>query len=414
MRIAVLNWTRRRVAGAEAYLASVIPALRGAGHAVVLVSEVDQPVVHEAITLDGSGWCVSAMGRDRVFEELRRWQPDVLYGNGLLSSSLEATFLELAPAAFIAHGFYGTCISGAKSFKAPLARGCNRRFGWPCLLHYYPHRCGGLNPVTMVRDYRQQRTRLRLLRRYAAVVTYSRRMESEYLQHGIPREQLHRVQWCVEDRGERGLATVRSPDLHSDDRSHLVFLGRMESPKGGHLLIRALPAVRAALGRDLRVTFGGDGSQRSTWEREARRLRARHTGIDITFTGWLPLDERDALLIESDLLVVPSVWPEPFGQVGIEAGRWGVPAAGFAVGGIPDWLESGVNGFLAPGDPPTPQGLAEAIFNCLRDADTLASLRRGAMKLAARWSVAAHLARLEPILASIAQRRTAAVNEFPR
>ena len=44
---------------------------------------------------------------------------------------------------------------------------------------------------------------------------------------------------------------------------------------------------------------------------------------------------------------MPSVWPEPFGLVGIEAGCVGLPAAGFGVGGIPDWLRPGETGELA-------------------------------------------------------------------
>ena len=68
----------------------------------------------------------------------------------------------------------------------------------------------------------------------------------------------------------------------------------------------------------------------------------------------------------ADLLVVPSLWPEPFGLVGLEAARHRLPVAAFAVGGIPDWLRPGVNGYLAPGDPPTPGGLADAIIACLR------------------------------------------------
>ena len=54
-----------------------------------------------------------------------------------------------------------------------------------------------------------------------------------------------------------------------------------------------------------------------------------------------------------DLLVVPSVWPEPFGLVGPEAAHHGVPSAAFAVGGIPEWLVDGVSGHLAAGDRPT-------------------------------------------------------------
>ena len=167
--------------GAERYLAAVIPALQAAGHTVAFAYETDRPGEREPITSDrASRWCVESLGPDGMVTELHHWQPDALYVNGLLSPALEARLLEIAPAAFFAHGFYGTCISGAKSFKRPVARPCDRHFGWPCLLHYYPHGCGGWNPITMLRDYRQAGRRLALLQSYAAIVTPSRRMETPY------------------------------------------------------------------------------------------------------------------------------------------------------------------------------------------------------------------------------------------
>ena len=108
-----------------------------------------------------------------------------------------------------------------------------------------------------------------------------------------------------------------------------------------------------------------------------------------------PTRRSSDLLDEADLLVVPSVWPEPFGLVGPEAGLHGVPAAGFAVGGIPEWLQDGVNGCLAPGDPPTTAGLADAIVRCLADPDTHRRLRQEAVRCAQRFSMTRHLAELE-------------------
>ncbi len=395
------------MAGAEAYVATVIPALRAAGHVVALACETDCPADREPIAPEGvTSWCAEALGLDRMVVEMQKWQPDVLYTNGLSDPALEARLLEVAPAAFFAHGFYGTCISGAKSFKAPVGRPCNRRFGWPCLLHYFPHRCGGLSPITMLRDYLVQGRRLALARRYAAILTPSRRMETEYLKHGIPRERVHRVPLCVEERGTAISPPVGSAFVHPDARSHIVFVGRMTLLKGGHMLLRALPEIRSTLGWSLRVTLAGDGPTRRALEGEAAGLCARHDGLEIAFTGWLSPRDRDTLLDRSELLVVPSIWPDPFPLVGIEAARRGVPAAAFAVGGIPDWLESGRNGFLASADPPTSHGLAVAVVNCLRDPETLVRLRRGAMEMAGRWSVVGHLAALEPILASIARRST--------
>ena len=115
------------------------------------------------------------------------------------------------------------------------------------------------------------------------------------------------------------------------------------------------------------MTFAGDGPARPAWEAAAARLMTRQPGIRIAFPGWLERERIDTLMSDADLLVLPSLWPEPFALVGLEAARHHLPVAAFAVGGIPDWLRPGMNGYLAPGDPPTAAGLAGAIVACLRD-----------------------------------------------
>jgi glycosyltransferase involved in cell wall biosynthesis len=75
--------------------------------------------------------------------------------------------------------------------------------------------------------------------------------------------------------------------------------------------------------------------------------------------------------------------------------------AAFNVGGVPEWLADGVNGYTAPGDPPTARGLAQAIIKCLRDEDTHRSLRRGAVKTAEQFSLNTHLNSLTKVFDTI-------------
>ena len=184
----------------------------------------------------------------------------------------------------------------------------------------------------------------------------------------------------------------------------LLFLGRMDALKGGLILLDSLPIVAAALDRPIELTFGGDGPCRDSWTRRAQAISAKHTRVKTVFEGWLGPERIAELQAASDLLVMPSLWPEPFGRVGLESGMRGLPVAAFAVGGIPDWLHDGVNGYMAPGDPATPDGLADAIVKCLRTPAEHARLRRGAIAMAARFNLHNHMAQLYDLFDQVAGR----------
>lgn len=62
--------------------------------------------------------------------------------------------------------------------------------------------------------------------------------------------------------------------------------------------------------------------------------------------------------------------------------------------GIADWLTDGVNGYLAAGDPPSAEGLAQAIIRCLKDPSNYQRLRQGAIESAQRFSLRTHVAGL--------------------
>jgi len=147
------------------------------------------------------------------------------------------------------------------------------------------------------------------------------------------------------------------------------------------------------------VTFAGDGRQRSALERQAANVRGGK--LEISFPGWVDRPRIEALLKNCDLLVVPSLWPEPFGLVGPEAGHYGVPVAAFNVGGIHDWLVDGVNGFLASGTPPTSAGLAAAIIKCLRDPVVHARLRVGAAEVSRQFNIENHLTALLDVFRNV-------------
>lgn len=395
MRIAVSTWTRRRGGGVESYLAAVIPALLAREHQVALVYEADEPLERDPIArIPGvREWNLSD---PESLGKLAGWAPDVVFAHGLEDPELESRVADIAPAVFFAHAYRGTCISGTKTFATPDYQACGRVLGWPCLAHYLPRQCGGLSPATMMQLFRRESDRRDRFGQYHAVLAFSEHIASEYIRHGVHPSRLHRVPSHVTAPAD--VAARRLPDAGP---LRLVFMGRMEAEKGGDRLLRAIPIAQAALGRPLHLTFAGDGRLRGEWQALARQAERRPEAT-FDFVGWLSAAERDHLLADSHLLVVPSVWPEPFGLVGLEAAGHGVPAAAFGLGGITEWLEDGVSGIVADAQPPRPEKLADAIVRSLQSPEVYARLSVGALTVASRHSMEAHLRALIDVLGAAA------------
>ncbi len=164
------------------------------------------------------------------------------------------------------------------------------------------------------------------------------------------------------------------------DRSLVVFAGRCEPAKGVYELLDAVSALRPALPR-LRVECAGDGDLGALAAHAARL----GLGARVAMRGWIGPGERDALLARAGVFVLPS-HAEGLPVSLLEAMAAGCPVIATPVGGVPDLVRHGENGWLVP--PRDARALAHALAAILRDP-----------ALAARLGAAAR--------ATVAQRHTA-------
>jgi glycosyltransferase involved in cell wall biosynthesis len=124
-----------------------------------------------------------------------------------------------------------------------------------------------------------------------------------------------------------------------------------------------------------RLLISGIGPELDRLKALATKLRIE-TRVD--FLGGEPPPNR--LYGRSRVVVVPSMWPEPFGLVGPEAMSHGVPVIANRVGGIPEWLVDGEAGYLVKaGDT---AGMASRIAELLEDSALAARLGRRARDIA--------------------------------
>lgn len=396
MRILIVNSHLGLVGGAEKYLQTIMPALAERGHTLGIAYEYARDPQSEAIDRNITGiatWSLAETGWAEVSRAVRNWKPDVVYSHGVQNQAFEAGLKKDYPCVFYAHNYHGTCATGRKCHMFPEPRPCGRKFGPMCLVLHYPRRCGGLNPLTAWRGYRREVEINSGLEEYRAILVASAHMRQEFLRNGVRGDRLHLAPLPASEIAAEMPAGCRIQE------GRLLFVGRLTDMKGVDYLIRAIPRAAEKLHRSLSLTVAGDGPDRARLEK-----LARVSGIQAEFSGWIGAERRRELMDRAELLVVPSVWPEPFGMVGIEAGCLGLPSVGYAVGGIPDWLTAGESGELAPGDPPTVEGLSEAMVRALADPEHYQTLCDGAWEKARSFTLPAHLEKLEAILDSLRPR----------
>jgi glycosyltransferase involved in cell wall biosynthesis len=145
------------------------------------------------------------------------------------------------------------------------------------------------------------------------------------------------------------------------DHVKVVFTLRAHEPKYGiEYLLRAASLLKR---NNVVFVIGGDGSLRPYHKRLAIDLGIKEKTI---FTGKIPWSEVPHYYAMSDIVVVPSL-QEAFGLIVSEALACGKPVIGTRVGGIPDQIIDGYNGFLVK--PKDPKEIAEKILWLLEHPD---------------------------------------------
>jgi glycosyltransferase involved in cell wall biosynthesis len=102
----------------------------------------------------------------------------------------------------------------------------------------------------------------------------------------------------------------------------------------------------------------------------------------IHVVGRIPNADFLQLCAIAQVVVVPSVWPEPLSRVALEAMAIGTPVVATAVGGTPEIVAHEVNGLLVPRSDPA--ALAQAITTLLHDEEKRRRLGQGGRILAAQ------------------------------
>jgi len=386
MRILIANEARQGAGGVETYLASLVSHLEARGHAVALLYANPSSETGPTRIVTGETWSVADDGIDRAVAGARAWRPDVCFSHNMRRLDVEDAIVGAWPTVKMMHGYAGACLSGHKAFSFPSLEPCDRTCGAGCLAYFLPRRCGRLRPDSMLAQYAWARRQQALFPRYKAMVVASDHMKREFARYAGAPSRVTAIPLFTD--GPVSSSAQRDLDV--------VFLGRLTPLKGADLLMDALADCGRSLGRPVRALIAGEGPLRGSMTAKAAALQREGT-VMAEIPGWIDGPRRDDALARALVLALPSRWPEPFGLVGLEAARFGVPAVAFDAGGIRAWLEDGVNGILVPSSDGA-RGFGETLALVLRDRTRREALSKRATAASARFTAGAHISALERVL----------------
>jgi glycosyltransferase involved in cell wall biosynthesis len=339
----------------------------------VLVARVEDDAHIDGVTVHQSAALFNSEASIGVrLGDVLSCEPDLVHLHQVDDPGIADALQGHAPVVISAHG-YTLCTAGVYYFQP--GNECTRAHGPGCLPNLLLRGCAHSRfPKRIPVKYRNATAALGALRRADLVVSYSTSVDRHLTANEITRRTIVPYFPTMGQKSGSGHRT----------RRRVVFAGRVVAPKGVAVLVRAAREV------DAEFVVCGDGPLLERMRRLARRL-----GVDqrVVFRGWLDQDRLAEELANASVVAVPSVWPEPFGLVGIEGLASGRPAVASATGGIGDWLEDGVSGLCVP--PGDPRSLARALNELLADPERQTAMgAAGRESVARRFSPDRHLSRL--------------------
>ncbi|HNX67993.1 MAG TPA: lipopolysaccharide heptosyltransferase II [Candidatus Omnitrophota bacterium] len=150
------------------------------------------------------------------------------------------------------------------------------------------------------------------------------------------------------------------------DLLRVLLIGRFSPNKGQVEFLKAVHLLRSRLTHFEALIVGSEGRNRHRYT-DLMKKTVHQFGLESCVKILPPTRDVAGLLAGADLLVLPSLLPEPFGRVIIEAGAVGIPVAATWLGGVLDIIDHNENGLLFP--PRNIPVMAEVMHELLTDRE---------------------------------------------
>lgn len=292
------------------------------------------------------------------------FKPNIILTQQLISTSvITVAKLFHIPVVVIIHDYWPICYY--RSLLKPSGKICSsydRRLGevYTCVKNYAQlHRPRTQEPKRLPSPFAAFLSMFilaytlivkQLLRRADAIIAVSHFVRKTLISNGFDFRKVQIVYNPVVVKKQRQRESKNLP--------HILYVGRLDIKKGVEFLLRAMREICMKV-TEARLSIVGDGPQKEYLRSLVKRLQIDHC---VEFLGKVSDDHLRHLYSSCPVVVVPSIWPEPFGRVVAEAVMYDCPVVASNVGGIPELINHGTGVLVPPGDV---TALAEAIASLI-------------------------------------------------
>lgn len=329
MKIVFINNRFGSIGGAERYVKDVALELSLRGESVTVIHSENDLFKDNKYGIKG----ITSLDPELLKKEIQDLSPDIVFIHNIENPELLNVLGSLAVVVPFVHDHHYYCPGNSKLwFRSNKV--CTVPTSLNCGLRAFTEKCMTRNPIKILPEIVLRRNFLSALKLRPKILCNSHYVAERLIQNGLDGS---RVEIIPLFPGGEVRQVTKKEEI--PETPEILFVGRVFIEKGVEYLLRAVRHVN----QPFKLIVVGDG-----WDLQRCKSIASALGIskNVNFLGELKRNEIDKYYARCRMVVVPSIWPEPFGMTGLEGFSFEKPCIAFNVGGIPDWLEDSTTGYL--------------------------------------------------------------------